>query len=219
MSHSLAEVWGVIPCSGRSARMGTHKAMLDAGGRTFIERVVHAHRAGGCGRVLVALATLDGAISAKAVEAGAQVVLNPSPEEGPIGSLRASLRILDDRVEGVSFCPVDHPLIHEDTVRTLIDVFQQGQAPVVVPTFNGKRGHPVLFRRMLFDELLDDALQEGARTVVHRYLDDTESVPVDDEGTVIDIDDMTAYHLHYPDEYRLQLRRVRDRTVRGLQDL
>ena len=199
--------------------MGTHKAMLDAGGRTFIERVVHAHRAGGCGRVLVALPTLDGAISAKAVEAGAQVVLNPSPEEGPIGSLRASLRILDDHVEGVSFCPVDHPLIHEDTVRTLIDVFQQGQAPVVVPTFNGKRGHPVLFRRVLFDELLDDALQEGARTVVHRYLDDTESVPVDDEGTVIDIDNMTAYHLHYPDEYRLQLRRVRDGTVRGLQDL
>lgn len=199
--------------------MGTPKAMLDAGGRTFIERVVHAHRAGGCSCVLVVLPALDGAISAKAVEAGAQVVLNPSPEEGPIGSLRASLRILDDRVEGVSFCPVDHPLIHEDTVRMLIDVFQQGQAPVVVPTFNGKRGHPVLFRRVLFDELLDDTLAEGARTVVHRYLDDIASVPVDDEGTVIDVNDMTTYHLHYPDEYRVQLRRVRDHMVKRLQDL
>ena len=169
--------------------------------------------------MLVVLPALDGAISAKAVEAGAQVVLNPSPEEGPIGSLRASLRILDDRVEGVSFCPVDHPLIHEDTVRMLIDVFQQGQAPVVVPTFNGKRGHPVLFRRVLFDELLDDTLAEGARTVVHRYLDDIASVPVDDEGTVIDVNDMTTYHLHYPDEYRVQLRRVRDHMVKRLQDL
>ena len=169
--------------------------------------------------MLVVLPALDGAISAKAVEAGAQVVLNPSPEEGPIGSLRASLRILDDRVEGVSFCPVDHPLIHEDTVRMLIDVFQQGQAPVVVPTFNGKRGHPVLFRRVLFDELLDDTLAEGARTVVHRYLDDIASVPVDDEGTVIDVNDMTTYHLHYPDEYRVQLRRVRDHKLKRLQDL
>ena len=45
----------------------------------------------------------------------------------------------------------------------------------------------------------------GARTVVHEHLDDTASVPVDDEGTVIDIDDMTAYRLYCPDEYRLHL--------------
>ena len=185
--------------------MGTPKAMLDAGGRTFIERVVETHRAGGCSRVLVALPTLDGPVAAKALEVGAQVVMNPSPEEGPIGSLRAALRILDDSVDGISFCPVDHPLIHGDTVRILIDMFQQSQAPLVVPTFNGKRGHPVLFGRVLFEELLHDALPEGARTVVHRHLDDTASVRVDDEGSVIDIDDMTAYRRHYPDEYRLHL--------------
>lgn len=202
MSRSQAEVWGVIPCSGASTRMGTPKAMLDAGGQTFIERVIHSHRAGGCGRVLVALPTLDGPLAAKAVEAGAQVVKNPSPEDGPIGSLRASIRVLDEAVEGISFCPVDHPLIHEDTVRQLIDVFRQNQAPLVVPTYNGKRGHPVLFRRMLFEELLNDALPEGARTVVHRHLDETSSVPVHDEGTVIDIDDMTAYRRHCPDEYQ-----------------
>ncbi len=187
--------------------MGTPKAMLDAGGRTFIERVVEVHRAAGCSRVLVALPTLDGPVAAKALEAGAQVVMNPAPEEGPIGSLRAALRILDDSVDGISFCPFDHPLLHEDTLRILIDMFQQSQAPLVVPTFNGKSGHPVLFGRELFDELLHDALPEGARTVGHRHIDDTASVPVDDEGTVIDIDDMTAYRRHYPDEYRLHLQR------------
>ncbi len=193
--------------------MGTPKALLDAGGQTFIERVIHTHRAGGCTRVLVALPTLDGPIAAKAVAAGAQVVKNPSPEDGPIGSLRASLRVLDETVEGISFCPVDHPLIHEDTVQELLDVFRQTQAALVVPTFNGKRGHPVLFRRMLFEELLNDALPEGARTVVHRHLDDTASVPLDDEGTVIDIDDMTAYRRHFPDEHHLHLQR----PVEGLQ--
>ena len=205
MSPSQAEVWGVIPCSGTSSRMGTTKAMLDAGGRTFLERVIHAHRAGGCAHVLVALPTLDGPEATSAVEAGAQVVMNPSPEDGPIGSLRASLRVLSDSVEGVSFCPVDHPLIHEETVRKLIEMFRQSRAPLVVPTYTGKRGHPVLFSRALFQELLSDALPEGARTVVHRHLDETVSVPVDDEGTVIDIDDMTAYRRHCPKEYRLHL--------------
>ena len=205
MSRSQAEVWGVIPCSGSSTRMGTPKAMLVTGERTFVERVIHAHLAGGCSRVLVALPTLDGPIAAKAVQAGARVVKNPSPEEGPIGSLRTSLRALDDAIEGISFCPVDHPMIHEDTVQELIEVFRRTLAPLVVPTFNGKRGHPVLFRRILFEELLNDALPEGARTVVHRHLEDTASVPVDDEGTVIDIDDMAAYRRHCPDEYRLHL--------------
>ena len=93
------------------------------------------------------------------------------------------------------------------TVQHLIDMFRQTQAPLLVPTFNGERGHPVLFRRMLFEELLNDALPEGARTVVHRHLDDTTSVPVDDEGTVINIDDMTAYRRHYPDEYHHHLLR------------
>jgi molybdenum cofactor cytidylyltransferase len=155
--------------------------------------------------VLVALPTLDGPEAAAAVEAGAQVVMNPSPEEGPIGSLRASLRVLDDSVQGVSFCPVDHPLIHEDTVRKLVHGFRRSRAPLVVPTYNGKRGHPVLFGRVLFEELLSDTLPEGARTVVHRHLDETVSIPVDDEGTVIDIDDMTAYRRHYPEAYRLHL--------------
>ena len=193
----------MIPCSGSSTRMGTSKAMLDVEGRTFLERVIHAHRAGGCSRVLVALPTQDGPVAAMAEEAGAEVVLNPSPEDGPIGSLRASLRVLDDAVEGVCFCPVDHPLIHEDTVQNLIDVFQRSQARLVVPTFNGERGHPVLFGRVLFDELLNDALPEGARTVVHRHREDIASVPVDDKGTVTDIDDMETYRRHCPDEYRL----------------
>ena len=50
--------------------MGTSKAMLDVGGRTFLERVIQTHRAGGCSRVLVALPTLDGPLAAAAVEAG-----------------------------------------------------------------------------------------------------------------------------------------------------
>ena len=205
MNLSQAEIWGVIPCSGNSRRMGTSKAMLDAGGRTFVERLIHTHRAGGCTQVLVVLPALDGPEAAAATDAGARVVKNPSPEEGPIGSLRASLEVLDDSVQGISFCPVDHPLILEDTIRRLVETLRQSQAPLVVPTFEGKRGHPVFFGRALFKELLNDQLPEGGRTVVHRHLDEAVSVPVDDRGTIIDIDDMIQYELHCPDEYRLHM--------------
>ena len=182
--------------------MGTPKAMLDAGGRTFLERVIHALRSGGCARVLVALPTPKGPVAAKAAEAGAGVVTNPSPEDGPIGSLRASLRTLDPAVGGVAYCPVDYPLLQAATVRSLLTEFHLGDSPLTLPTFRDKRGHPVVFRRTLFEELLADDLPQGAKTVVYRHLDAATLVPVEDEGSVIDIDDLTDYRRHFPDAYR-----------------
>ncbi len=182
--------------------MGTPKALLDAGGRTFLERVIHALRKGGCSRTLVALPTPRGPVAAKASEAGAVVVENPSPEDGPIGSLRTALRSLDPAVEGVAFCPVDYPLLQAGTVRALLAEFRSGRRPLALPTFRGKRGHPVVFRRTLFDELLGDDLGEGAKTVVHRHLEEAALMPVEDEGAVIDIDDLTDYRRHFPDAYR-----------------
>ncbi len=182
--------------------MGTPKAMLDAGGRTFLERVIHALHDGGCARILVALPTPKGPVAAKAGEAGAVVVTNPSPEDGPIGSLRAALRSLDPSVEGVAFCPVDYPLLQADTVCTLLAEFHSNERSLTLPTFQGKRGHPVVFRRTLFDELLDDNLPQGAKTVVYRHLDVAALIPVEDQGTVIDIDDLTDYRRHFPDAYR-----------------
>ncbi|MEE2668876.1 MAG: nucleotidyltransferase family protein [Gemmatimonadota bacterium] len=198
------DVWGVVPCSGRSSRMGTPKAMLDAGGRTFLECVIISLRRGGCRRVLVSLPSTKGPVAAKARGAGAIVVENPCPEEGPIGSLRAALRVVRLDVEGVAFCPVDHPLIQVETVRALVTEFTDNDGPLVVPTFRGKRGHPVLFRRNLFDELLNTELPEGARTVVHNHLHAIAEVPVEDNGIVTDIDDLSDYRRHFPRQYRLR---------------
>ncbi len=182
--------------------MGTPKAMLDAGGRTFLERVIHALREGGCARVLVALPTPKGPVAAKASEAGAVVVRNPSPDDGPIGSLRAALAVLDPAVEGVAYCPVDYPLLQADTVRALLAEFHSSQAPLALPTFRDQRGHPVVFRRSVYGELLGDDLPQGAKTVVHRHLATAALIPVEDEGSVIDIDDLTDYRRHFPDAYR-----------------
>ena len=182
--------------------MGTPKAMLDADGRTFLERVIHALKDGGCERVLVVVPTPKGPVAAKAGEAGATVVTNPSPEEGPIGSLRAALRSLDPAVQGVAFCPVDHPLLQADTVSRLLAEFHSGESPLTLPLFDGRRGHPVVFRRTLFDELLEDGLPEGAKTVVYRHLEAAALVHIEDEGAVIDIDDLTDYRRHFPDAYR-----------------
>jgi len=88
---------------------------------------------------------------------------------------------------------VDHPAVSEATVERVVASFRQCGAPVVIPTYQGRRGHPVLLGRQLFEELLGLSGDAGADSVVRRYRPATQYVEVEDEGVVIDVDDPEDY--------------------------
>lgn len=193
---------GVVPAAGASRRMGRSKALLELEGDRFVERVVRALADGGCDPVVVTVAPDDDRVATLAAAAGADVVVNPDPGDGPLTSLRVVLRTRasEPDVAGVVYLPVDHPLVSPDVVRTLIGRWMEAgpgrDAPppaLALPLHEGERGHPALFGRALFDELLDPALEGGARTVVHRHLDRALLVDVDDAGVLADIDTPEAY--------------------------
>lgn len=185
---------GVVPSCGASKRMGRDKGLLEVEGRTFLRRTVETLAGGGCDPVLVVVAEGETALAAEASAAGAVVLLNPDPGDGPITSLRIALAALDGSVAGVVYLPVDHPMVRPDTVRHLIGEARSSTAPLTVPLHDAKRGHPAVFGRALFAELSDPTLQGGAKTVVHRHLSQARLVDVEDEGVVIDIDTPDAYH-------------------------
>lgn len=173
--------------------MGTPKALLTLEGRTFVERVVHALGEGGCVSVHVVVAEGDDATAAEAERSGAHVLRNPSPGEGPITSLRLVLPALDPDVDGVAWLPLDHPLVSPDVVRAILEASAAGGRPLTIPVHGRKRGHPGVFGRALFAELLDPGLEGGARTVVHRHLHEALLVEIDDPGVIEDIDTPEAY--------------------------
>ncbi|MEJ2205381.1 MAG: nucleotidyltransferase family protein [Gemmatimonadota bacterium] len=192
-SPSVRHVPGVIPCAGESSRMGRPKALLDAGGRSFLSAVVGALVGGGCDPVLVVVAPEQEEIVRKAEAAGAAVLVNPDPGEGPITSLRLVLERLGEDAPGVAFCPVDHPLLTAETVAQLLDAYRESETALALPVVGEKRGHPVIFGPALFPELKDPGLEGGARTVVHRHLDEALLIPVHDPGAVTDIDTPEQY--------------------------
>jgi CTP:molybdopterin cytidylyltransferase MocA len=195
-------VAGVVPCAGRSERMGTSKALLDAGGRSFLAAVVGALVGGGCDPVVVVVGPDQEDEARRAKAAGALVLGNPEPGDGPITSLRLALQALGATVEGVAYLPVDHPLVTPETVAALVGTLLSGDAPLVLPTVAGRRGHPALFRRTLFPALLDPTLEEGARTVVQAHLEHAALVEVDDAGAVADIDTPAAYRAAFRAAFR-----------------
>ena len=185
-------IGGIVPCAGASARMGRPKALLSIHGRTFVQAVVDALSAGGCEPVLSVVP--DDAVIAEAARAtGARVLTNPRPGEGPITSMRLALEELGDSVEGVIYLAVDHPCVRAETVATLLDAARSTDAPLLIPLYEGERGHPSFFRESLFGELIDPTLEGGARTVVHRHLDSAELVAVNDPGIRLDIDTPADY--------------------------
>jgi CTP:molybdopterin cytidylyltransferase MocA len=178
--------------------MGSPKALLDAGGKSFLARILGSLRQGGAGPVTVVTRSLDDAVAEEARRLEGEVILNPDPSTGPISSLQAGLRHLAEDAPAVLVAPVDHPLFSLATVTALIAGFLESDAPLVVPAYEGRRGHPALFSRRLFPELLEESLPEGARTVVRRYLDGRLQLSVDDPGILANIDTPEDYLRYFP---------------------
>lgn len=194
---------GVVPSAGLSSRMGRTKALLMARGLPFLERVAGAFRDGGCERVMVVVRDLESPEARLAETLGLEVVLNPDPGPGPISSLRVALQAVEDGpgdVDWCGWCPVDHPLVETATVARLIDVAVHNPDHIVVPSKDGQRGHPVIFPRSVFNELMNQDLPEGARSVVRRDAGRVVEVPVEDPGVVVDIDTPDQYAERFPED-------------------
>jgi molybdenum cofactor cytidylyltransferase len=185
---------GLILAAGESSRMGSPKATLTYRGRTFLERIVQILQEAGLERLVVVLGHQAEEIQRQIKIEAAQVVINPDYRSGQTSSLQVGLRsLMAEELEAVLLCLVDHPAVAAETVRTIVATFQQCGAPVVIPTYQGRRGHPVLIGRQVSDELLELASDAGADSVVRRYRAATQFVEVDDEGIVMDVDDPESY--------------------------
>jgi molybdenum cofactor cytidylyltransferase len=185
---------GLILAAGESSRMGTPKATLAYRGRTFLEWIVETLRSAGLERIVVVLGHRAEEIQPRVKMEAIEVVINPDYRSGQTSSLQAGLRALTaDDLEAVLLCLVDHPAISAETVRGIVTAFRESNPPVVIPTYHGRRGHPVLIGRRLFDEFLGLTSDAGADSVVRRYRPATQYLEVEDEGVVIDVDDPEDY--------------------------
>ena len=188
---------GLVLAAGESSRMGADKALLTYRGHTFIETIVRTLRHGGVTRIAVVLGHHADEIRRAVDLSDVLVVVNEAYRQGQTSSLQAGLRALDSRegpsLEAIVFCLVDHPAVSAEVIQTLVATFRASGSPVVIPTYKGQRGHPVLIGHALFGELLALSPAAGANTVTRKYRDATQFVEVNDMGILVDVDDPDAY--------------------------
>ncbi|TMB67246.1 MAG: nucleotidyltransferase family protein [Deltaproteobacteria bacterium] len=189
----------VVLAAGESSRMGRPKALLPIDGVRFIEKIVSSFQSTKVGKILVVLGHNAEEMRQKIADLPVLIVVNNEYKKGQLSSLVAAIRDIQSRqssaeLDGILVHLVDHPYVNPILVDVMIDRFYESKKLIVVPRYHGRRGHPVIFSRSLFSELLNAALDQGAKTVVHAHQKDTLEIDTEDEGVTIDIDT--------PEEYR-----------------
>ena len=185
----------VVLSAGESSRMGQPKALLPIDGQTFIERIVGALKQTSIARVIVILGYDADEMKQRVGHLPIEILVNPDYKLGQLSSLQVAVRHLEKTADcdGMLVHLVDHPYIDSGLVATMIERFYQSGKLLVVPRHNGKRGHPVIFSRKLFGELLAAPMDQGAKAVVNAHRDDTLEIDTHDEGITVDIDTPELY--------------------------
>ena len=183
----------VILSGGISSRMGSPKALLPYQGRPFLEHLldVTTHPMIGVRRVVLGAHAepIARAIALKQED----VVVNEEWEKGQLSSIQAALRTFPAGTDGMLLCLIDHPLISMDLVDGLIGKFYESRAAIVVPVYEGRRGHPVIFSSALYAELEQAPLEVGARSVVWAHKLETSEYVTTEQGCVVNLNDPDTF--------------------------
>lgn len=199
----------LVLAAGESRRMGQPKPLLRFGDTTFLEQIVSVLRLSSVDRITVVLGAKAGTIRTAVDLPGVDVVVNKDYAQGQLSSLIAGLRSVPPQTEAILLCLVDNPFITTDVANRIIRAYRETHKPIVVPVFRNRRGHPALFARAVFDELLNAPADQGARYVVNADADRVCEVDVRDSSILVSIDTPDDYRCHFgaePDVLRTEQR-------------
>lgn len=111
-----------------------------------------------------------------------KVVYNNHYNFGQTSSVKAGLKAVSADCQGVLIHPVDYPVIQPQTIDILIDQFVKSSSLLMSPTFQNRNGHPPLFSKKLFNEILNLDNEFGLNTIVHAHQKELLQVAVNDQG-------------------------------------
>ena len=201
-------VSAIVLAAGEGRRMGDPalKLALRLGGKSILRRVVEAALASPVDEVVVVLghgaAELEQELPR---DPRVRAVYNPDYASGQSSSLKAGINAIASQAQAAVFLLGDQPLISLQAIEALVSAFRSRHSTVVRPLYRGTPGHPVLFSRALFPELLQVTGDQGGRELLARHQAEVATVELNLESPV-DIDtreDYSRLERKFPDSKKL----------------
>ncbi|MBW1636761.1 MAG: nucleotidyltransferase family protein [Deltaproteobacteria bacterium] len=193
MSSVKPQIAGIILAAGSSKRMGSVKSLLPWGDGLLLERVIKNASRSDLSSLTVVLGYKAEIILEKISFQTSTVIINPDYRRGHSSSLQAGLNVVPADTDGALFLLGDQPFVTIETINRLIRASGGRSSSLVIPTFCGKRGNPVLVHRSIFPMLQKITGDTGPRVFFDRLREQIKEVDVPDSGIHIDIDTMEEY--------------------------
>ncbi len=192
----LLSISGILLAAGLSTRMGQPKQLLPFGKNTIVETVVDNMLDAKFSEVIVVVGHCAEQVQDTLGERPVKIVFNPNYREGMLTSAQAGIRSLafenirnkSDR-NAFSLMLVDQPFITSALIDKVIDAYAQTDKGVVLPSYNYRRGHPVIFHHQYADDILTLGVESGGvRSLFKSHSEDIHYVNVDTDDVLRDID-------------------------------
>lgn len=187
----------IVPAAGSSVRMGRPKLLLPFRHTTVVGALLAALREAGVDHIVVVTAAGDDKLQAFARDAGATVAINHQPERGMLSSILAGIDAVGGTMELAAagepllITPADLPAIRPATIRSLLGVLEPTGAQLAVPTYRGKRGHPLVIDAALVPAVAAVDPDRGLRDLLDHHT--VAELRVDDRGVIADVDTPADY--------------------------
>jgi len=178
----------ILLAAGESRRMGEFKQLLPIGNKTFVEQCVDTLLDTPVSEVIVVTGHREMDVRNVLGNRKIKFAHNPDYRLGMASSIKCGVLATSKDSGGFLISLVDQPQIGVEVIRRIIDVYERMAPKIVVPTKDGRNGHPIILDGSLKEEILQIDVEAGLRGVVHRHSDSVMKLEVSSPAVLEDCD-------------------------------
>ncbi|MHC0038757.1 nucleotidyltransferase family protein [Pseudoneobacillus sp. C159] len=183
----------ILLAAGKSTRMGRLKALLPWEGTTLLQHQLAQLEQSDIHSLIVVVGYQSEKLLPYINKTSAHVVINEHVELGKTESIKRGILSVTEDHDCMVMIAVDQP-VNDLLINGMIHYFQQTNSKIIIPTYKGKRGHPILFSTELRDELLQISEEKnGLREVVNRWKSEMGELEVSDPSILYNFNSPMDY--------------------------
>ena len=193
-------VFAVILAAGEPRQMSHFQPMLKLNGKSVIRRQIEVFRATGVEEILIVTGYHAGMLERHLAGESVRFVKNEDyASTDMMASVQCAIRALPQECDRVLITPGDVPYLNVETISELL----KSNKPVAIPSYRGSAGHPAMIRKGCFASLFNYAGERGLRGALALWKRETEFVPTDENGMLIDINTEQDYEREQREQTRV----------------
>jgi len=197
-------ICAIVLAAGRSSRMGVQKLLLPFGSKTVIAHIADQLTASSVDEVHVVVGCQGKRVSRELSSRPVSIVNNSNYKSGMLSSVRCGLQAMAQQCRVVLVVLGDQPSVTTKLIDQMLQTFDSTEKQILVPLYQGKRGHPIIFSAAYRKEILTHYGNVGLRGLLYAHKDDIFELSVTASGVLSDMD--------YPQDYQRELALLKEKN-------